>query len=319
MREDAAPTSKDAPAVLAEEGGGSEGRSKEARKLLAGILLSASTLIASSPAWPWGDRTHQLVNRLAVDTLPPAAAAYFRPHVEDLARMSVEPDSVMRAREGQAEAIRHFIDLDAHLPPPFRDFPRSHREAVRRFGKARVDRHGVLPWTIQRFQRQLRAAIRAGDVPRARREAAYLGHYVADAHMPLHLTANHDGQLTGAKGLHKRFEDGLVDARIARYATAARSWLRPAQPVRNLSSAVFGAIFESYGGVDAILRADRAARRNSRRESPEYYAVMDDRLAPLVGRQLAGAATLLGSLWLTAWEQAGSPGAATLDPPGVRR
>jgi hypothetical protein len=31
--------------------------------------------------------------------------------------------------------------------------------------------------------------------------AADLGHYIADAHMPLHTSDNHDGQLTDQKGI----------------------------------------------------------------------------------------------------------------------
>jgi DNA-directed RNA polymerase specialized sigma24 family protein len=39
-----------------------------------------------------------------------------------------------------------------------------------------------------------------------------MGHYVADLAQPLHVTENHDGQLTGQKGLHHWFEENVVDA-----------------------------------------------------------------------------------------------------------
>ena len=267
--------------------------------------LLAMAVVGAVPtcAWPWGDATHPVINRLALETVPPDAAAYYRPHLEALARRSLEPDSVMRARDGRAEAIRHFIDLDAHMPPPFTNFPRYYGQAVRRFGRRAVQRNGVLPWVILRFQRQLREAIARGDEAGAIREAAYLGHYVADAYQPLHLTENHDGQHSGAIGLHKRFEDRLVDARIETYGQAARKLLRPAASIDDPRKTIFEAMLATYPAVERIIAADRQAHQKHGRESPAYYEQMDAELAPLAQRQLAAAASVLGSFWLTAWRQ----------------
>jgi hypothetical protein len=41
--------------------------------------------------------------------------------------------------------------------------------------------------------------------------AADLGHYIADAHMPLHTSDNHDGQLTDQKGIHSLWESRLPE------------------------------------------------------------------------------------------------------------
>lgn len=272
----------------------------------------------SGPAQAWGFKAHRLVNRLALETLPPDAAAYFRPHEAGLSRMAVEPDSVMRAREGEAEAIRHFINLDAEMTPPFAGFPREYRQAVRRFGKRRLERNGVLPWVIVRFERQLREAIRAGDQDRAMREAAYLGHYLADAFQPLHLTADFDGRVSGATGLHRRFEDQTVERRVRRYGAEARGGLRAAQVVAAPQDAVFEAMFRSYDEVAGVVRADAAARGRTTPDSPAYGRHMDEQLGRMVARQLADAASMLGSLWLTAWQEAKS-GRAALDAPGGDR
>jgi len=252
----------------------------------------------------WGDRTHPVLTRLAIDTLPAEALAYFGPHGDELARRSLEPDTVLRGRDGRDEEVRHFIDLDIHMAPPFRGFPRQYGDAVRRFGKREVDQNGVVPWVILRFRRQLSDAIRAGDRGRAIREAAYLGHYVADAFQPLHLTKNYDGQFSDAEGIHKRFENGVVDAEIERQIAAARRGMREAAVMRDPRADIFEAIFRSYQGVDTILRADREAKRHGAVDSPAYYSRMHELLDPLVQRQLAGAASMAGSLWLTAWADA---------------
>jgi hypothetical protein len=250
----------------------------------------------------WGDRTHPALNRLAIETLPVEAAAYFGPHADELARRSRDPDTVLRGRDGREEEVRHFIDLDIHMAPPFQGFPREYRDAVRRFGKREVDQNGVLPWVILRFRRQLTDAIRADDTRRAIREAAYLGHYVADAFQPLHLTKNYDGQFSGAEGIHKRLENGVADADIERQIAAARLTMRKARRVMHDARAdIFEAIFRSYEGVDTILRADAEAKKHAAVDSPAYYARMHKLLDPLVQRQLADAASMVGSLWLTAW------------------
>jgi hypothetical protein len=253
----------------------------------------------------WGDRTHPALNRLAIETLPVEAAAYFGPHADELARRAREPDTVLRGRDGRDEEVRHFIDLDIYMAPPFRGFPREYGDAVRRFGKREVDERGVLPWVILRFRRQLVDAIRAADTGRAIREAAYLGHYVADAFQPLHLTKNYDGQFSGAEGIHKRLENGVADADIERHIAAARRTMRKARVMHDARADIFEAIFRSYEGVAPILRADAEAKKHAAVDSPGYYARMHKLLDPLVQRQLAEAASMVGSLWLTAWTDAG--------------
>jgi len=269
------------------------------------LALLLANAVLSSPAAGWGDRTHPALSHLALETLPAGAADYFRRHAAALARRSMDPDTVMRGREGRDEEIRHFINLDAHMASPFTDFPRFYGEAVARFGKQDVDRNGVLPWVILRFQRQLREAIRSGSPDRAIRQAAYLGHYVGDSFQPLHLTRNYDGQLSGSQGIHRRFENGVVDARIEAHITAARRKVQPAALVGDTRSQVFTALFHSYEGVRVVLRADARARRDAAVDSAAYYARMGELLDPLVRRQLAAAASMLGSLWLTAWTEAG--------------
>ena len=39
--------------------------------------------------------------------------------------------------------------------------------------------------------------------------SAVIGHYVADAHVPLHAVVNYNGQRTGQTGIHNRWEDEL--------------------------------------------------------------------------------------------------------------
>jgi hypothetical protein len=260
--------------------------------------------LVSPPAHAWGDRTHRFLTRAAAKTLPSAAAEYYGPHVDVLVQRCLEPDTLLRARHGREEAIRHFIDLDAHLPAPFTGFPRTFDGAVRRFGRRQVERNGVLPWVILRFHRQLRDAIRNGDSSRAMREAGYLSHYVADAFQPLHLTVNHDGQKTGARGLHRRYEDGLVDAQIGPYGDAVFDDLPAAKALPNPRDVVFEQMFRTYEAVRVIVDADRAAAQPEGRDSDAYRNLLGKKLGAVTVAQLSAAASMIGSLWLTAWQEA---------------
>ncbi|MGC6428813.1 MAG: hypothetical protein ACON4Y_05945 [Flavobacteriales bacterium] len=44
-----------------------------------------------------------------------------------------------------------------------------------------------------------------------------LGHYIADANVPLHTTINYDGQLTGQKGIHAFWESRLPELFSSEY------------------------------------------------------------------------------------------------------
>ncbi|MBI4514748.1 MAG: hypothetical protein HY699_02905 [Deltaproteobacteria bacterium] len=270
--------------------------------LAAWVLLG----IAPPPAAAWGTRTHRLVTDLAVDLLPAACAPVLREHRALLLSRSVEPDTVLRQREGQREAVRHFIDLDAYMPYPFADFPRFYRQAVARAGRAAVHERGVLPWVILRFSRTLRDDLRRGDAAAIVRSAGYLSHYVADAHQPLHLTVNYDGQHSGNRGVHLRLEVGVVDDRLVRYEAALRGRLQPARPIADLRRELFDGFTRTYPLIDTILRADREAASALWPHNPLYFRRLDTALHAVIEQQLGSAATLLASLWVTACDQPAS-------------
>jgi hypothetical protein len=151
------------------------------------------------------------------------------------------------------------------------------------------------------------------------RWAGYLSHYVADAHVPLHTVRNYDGQFTGQKGVHARWESHLP----SRYGDAYP--LGPQQPVSipdPLSSA-FSIVESSFLKADSVLAADTLALqglaetdryvtvvrdgRERREYSDAYYERFRDALNGMVERQTQAAIQAVASYWLTAWEMAGKP------------
>jgi hypothetical protein len=268
-------------------------------------LLGLSTV--PSTAWAWGLATHRAVVEVAIETLPEPLRGYFRAHRGELTDWVVEPDTVLKERYGRSETVKHFIDLDLYGAPPFAELPRSYRAAVRRFGRPVVEERGIVPWTIEQEHGRLARELRAGDWQAALRTAAYAGHYVADATMPLHAVSDYDGQKSGSPGVHKAVEHDLVDARLDDYRRAMRATMKPASVESYGSDRVFEALTESFTDAPQLLAADREARAAGPLGSPAYLERLNRKSEKLIAARLARAVELLGALWLSAWNEAGRP------------
>ena len=135
--------------------------------------------------------------------------------------------------------------------------------------------------------------------------ASAVAHYAQDAHQPLHATINHDGQQTGQRGVHARFEGALFERYQSRLSvTPARPRPIASVPVRDV---LFDVLLESYRSVAPLLSADREAARGGRTYDDRYFEAFFAGTRTLLERRLAGAATLTASLILSAWTDAGRP------------
>jgi len=264
--------------------------------------------LAAMPTWAyaWGLATHRAIEEQAIETLPEPLRGYFRVHREEISDGSVEPDTTLKERYGRKETVRHFIDLDLYGSPPFAELPHSYGAAVRRFGADVVEQRGTVPWTIEEKHERLVREMREGRWRAALETAAYGGHYVADATMPLHVVSDYDGQKSGSPGVHKAVEHDVVDARLSEYMARVRSRLGPARPAYDIDR-TFALLFESFTAAPELLAADREARRRASFGSPEYVAALDDGARKLLTARIARAVEYLGAFWLSAWEQAGRP------------
>jgi hypothetical protein len=264
------------------------------------LALAACVAVLMRPvvAGAWGLASHRWVAERAAEIVGERCAPLVAGHAAELGARAVEPDSVLKSALGRVEKIRHYLDLDDYGAPPFRALPRDYDAAVARFGRKTVEDRGTLPWYGGMLARRLRDEIARGSWKQARVTAGHLAHYAADATMPLHATRNHDGQLTRQRGLHKRVEHRLVDARIARYRERARH-ARPRAPIApgEATTALFAALEQAYGSVAPTLAADRAARAGTRAGSSLYYRRLDVELGERLARHLGAAATLTAALW----------------------
>jgi hypothetical protein len=157
----------------------------------------------------WGFWAHQRINRLAVFTLPPEMMVLFKKNIDYLTENSVNPDRRRYAVVG--EAPRHYIDLENYGDSAAYKLPLYWKEATERYGEDSLLLHGIVPWAIQQYKYRLTEAFREKNTRNILRLAADLGHYIADANVPLHTTRNYNGQLSGQEGIHAFWESRVPE------------------------------------------------------------------------------------------------------------
>ena len=195
------------------------------------------------------------------------------------------------ARRGfEDEPPNHQIDfgVDDYGPYPFVALPREYDAAVEKFGVAIVRRHGLLPWRTMEeygnlrriFQGLTRNQLYVGG--NTVLFASTLAHYIQDAHQPLHVHNNYDGQLSGQTGLHSRFESELFELRVAYDDQLRRR--RGLSAARATSSSTWRCPASSW------CRNTRSRPQCHRRQDTygEYFEKFFTNIRPVLERQLAG-------------------------------
>lgn len=92
------------------------------------------------------------------------------------------------------EACRHYIDLDLYGFSPLDSIPVFWALAKEKFSVDTLKERGILPWVIYWEYNKLVWAMDSGTIQDVILIASDLGHYVADACVPLHTTHNYNGQ-----------------------------------------------------------------------------------------------------------------------------
>ncbi len=280
-------------------------------------VISAVLLLSASPPPPWGFWAHKRINRLAVFRLPPEMAVFFKKNIDFITENAVNPDRRRYAVVGEAE--RHYIDLDVYGDSAAAILPRYWKDAVAKFGEDSLRKHGIAPWHIQFQVAQLTEAFRQRHAGRILRLATDLGHYVADAHVPLHTTRNYNGQLTGQEGIHGFWESRLPEL----FAEDYPLWIGKVVYVDNPAARIWEVVFTAHQACDSVLLFEKQLtkqlgadhkytyqERNNvlvKTYSPAFSKSFHEMLDGQVERQMKAAIGLIGDLWYTCWVNAGQP------------
>jgi hypothetical protein len=277
------------------------------------MLLIITCMLSLS----WGFFAHQNINRMAVFTLPAGMIRFYKNNIRFITEHAVDPDK--RRYADTAEAPRHFIDADRYGKHPFDSIPQKWKDAAEKYSDKVLKDNGIVPWQIERTYYSLIKAFRGRDSLKILRLSSDLGHYVSDAHVPLHTTENYNGQLTGQVGIHGFWESRLPELFFSEYDFV----VGPAQYLDDPLKEAWGIVTIAHSHMDSVLlieaRLNRSfpsdrkftySERNNRVEkqySREYSRAYHDAMKGMVERQLRSSILKTGSFWYSAWVDAGQP------------
>jgi hypothetical protein len=282
------------------------------------ILLITVAVLCNHALYPWGFYAHRQINYYAVFMLPPGMMSLYKQNIQFLSEHAVDPDK--RRYAIAAEGARHYIDIDHYGTFPFDSLPRTWKKAVEKYGADTLQTYGIVPWHIQTMLFRLTAAFKAKDQVKILKLSADIGHYIADAHVPLHVCSNHNGQLTNQQGIHAFWESRIPEL------LAATSWdflLGKATYIANPGSFIWARVLESAAASDSVLRIERELTtqfssdqkysfepRNGqvlRQYATGYCLAYNQQLNNMIERRMQQSIIAVASCWYTAWVNAGQP------------
>jgi len=295
-------------------------------------LIALFALIIGFFTLSWGIVGHERINKAAVMALPRPVQVFFYNHIDFITQEASVPDIRKYALKYKDENPRHYIDLENF--GPIETLPKTLDEATKKYDAKFLNDNGVLPWFIEDVMEKLTKAFKEKNRAEILFLAADLGHYVGDAHMPLHTSANHDGQLSGQKGIHSLWESRLPEL----FAKNYKLNVPEAQYYDDVHKATWDLIKDTHSLVNPLLEVDKKLRTstpenkvfemdaegkivktkyNSSKFSDEYAAKLHTELNGMVESQMRKAIAATASFWYTAWVNAGKPDLSDLDTPAV--
>ncbi len=269
------------------------------------------------PAYSWGFYAHQKINRMAVFTLPEEMIGFYKKHIEYISQHAVDPDK--RRYANADEAARHYIDIDHYGNFPFDSVPKFWKSAVKKYSEDTLKAYGIVPWHIEKMVYRLTEAFKDENLDLILHYSADLGHYIADSHVPLHTTENYNGQMTNQKGIHGFWESRIPEMKSEGYDF----WIGKAKYIDRPIDVAWNAVKLSHAAVDSVLKFEAILNAKYPQDkkysfenrgatimkvySKEYTEDYDKLLNGMVERRMRAAIITVGSLWYTAWVNAGKP------------
>lgn len=281
-------------------------------------LLIILLMITHQSGFCWGFYAHKAINHHAVFLLPPDMMVFYKPNIEFITEHAVDPDK--RRYIVTAEGPRHFIDLNHYGAYPFNELPRSWDKAVAQYGEDTLAAHGIVPWWINIMQQRLTKAFRDKNYPGILKLSAEIGHYIADAHVPLHAHSNYNGQETNQHGIHGFWESRIPELLAEKefdYFVGTSAYLS------NPAQFMWQRILESAAAADTVLKVEKILTRSFapdqkyafeerngvfiRQYSSAFTMAYNQRLQGMVERRMRQSIFAVASSWYTAWVNAGQP------------
>lgn len=272
----------------------------------------------------WGFYAHRMTNQHAVFLLPPEMLALYKPQIAFISEHAVDPDK--RRYAIPEEGPRHYIDIDHYGKYPYPELPRKWEDAVAKFSEDTINTYGIVPWWLQTMLYRLTTAFKEKNQAKILKYSAEIGHYIADAHVPLHACSNHNGQYSDQKGIH-----GFWESRIPELL-AEKQWdffIGKAEYIKNPADFIWKRVLESAAAADTVLSFEKELshkfpgdqkysfeERNGtiiRQYSSAFSVAYDAMLKGMIERRMQQSIYAIASFWYTAWVNAGQPDLKNLE------
>ena len=282
------------------------------------LILTVTCIGICHSCFCWGFFAHRKINYYAVFLLPPEMLVFYKPNINFISEHAVDPDK--RRYLVAAEAARHYMDIDHYGSFPFDSIPRKWNDAVAKISEDTLNKYGIVPWWIQTMLYRLTNAFKEKNGGRILKLSAEIGHYIADAHVPLHASSNHNGQLTGQEGIHAFWESRIPEL------LAETEWdflLGKATYIPDPLKYTWKKFLESAAAADTVLRIEKQLSqqvapdqrfafelRNGvliKQYSTSYSLKYNEVLKNMIERRMRESIQSVANFWFTAWVNAGQP------------
>ncbi|MBT30140.1 MAG: S1/P1 Nuclease [Thalassobius sp.] len=265
----------------------------------------------------WGFTAHKLINRTAVFLLPQEMLAFYKQNIQLIEESSVNPDARRYLIEG--EAPKHYIDLDLYKEDVNDSIPITWKKAVEKYSVDSLTSFGIVPWHIYSMSFRLTKAFEQNNPELILKYSAEIGHYIADANVPLHTTSNYNGQLTNQYGIHGLWESRLVELFTDDYDLLFEDATYLDNPLKTAWSAVRNAnacldsvlsiekLITEKIGEDKKFSFEERNNATTKVYSTKFCEAYHNALNNQVERRLRASIKMVADFWFTCWVNAGQP------------
>jgi hypothetical protein len=288
------------------------------------FILIAVVIFFSS----WGYLVHRTIHQLAIYKLPAGLQTFFYNNKETLVLDAPRPDQ--RRFKDSTEANKHFIDLEYYSEADRYHMPQTWDEAIKKFPADTLRKYGTSPYNIIAVYDKLVRAFRNREKDSILFYAADLGHYIADAHVPLHTSLNYDGQLTHQQGVHDLWETTVPELVLNEYNLYSK---KKAKYIASIPKATWDIVYHTHSLLPDLFATELEVSKqftdstkyqwqfrwgkNRRFYSSDFARVYNQKLKHSINKQLLLSAENIASFWYSAWVDAGKPDLTSLNTKAV--
>lgn len=180
--------------------------------------------------------------------------------------------------------------------------------------------HGILPYSLPWFYKRLIKAFSEQDHAKIIRLSAEIGHYIGDAHVPLHTSVNYNGQLTNQEGIHAFWESRIPEL----FAESEFDFVvGKADYIENIELYIWQILDKSHQMVQQVLAMEKKLSNEfpadnqycfekrlglvTKLPCKEYAGRYHQLLDYHVEKRFRDCILAIGSIWFSAWTEAGQP------------